>query len=265
MRGTGKTTLCSILQKVGGTLGNQCHYFVRMHVLDLLPRINICAEALRGLVVKLWVVGLIDEGHWWWAHSFRWDHQPAKRQEGFPTQLGKVRETEAWSQTRGDHWHSYFSHRHLELVQHVWKVWKGNCNAAGRFRGCLKKALTNSLAATKGEKQSKGLWCPFSEMFFQKTSFFWGTFRSLQACPAQVRKRWPLGRRRGRKDECHNTSCLLQCKNRINLSGHRVATVTKYVCKMPPIGLLTFLFLFPSWWLLYLLICRIIFLHICML
>lgn len=53
MRGTGKTTLCSILQKVGGTLGHQCHYFFRTHVLDLLLRINICAEALRGLVVKL--------------------------------------------------------------------------------------------------------------------------------------------------------------------------------------------------------------------
>ena len=48
MRGTGKTTLCSILQKVGGTLGHHCHYFVRMHVLNLLPRITICAEALRG-------------------------------------------------------------------------------------------------------------------------------------------------------------------------------------------------------------------------
>ena len=47
MRGTGKTTLCSILQKVGGTLGHHCHYFVRMHVLNLLPRITICAEALR--------------------------------------------------------------------------------------------------------------------------------------------------------------------------------------------------------------------------
>lgn len=62
-----------------------------------------------------------------------------------------------------------------------------------------------------------------------KKHHFWGDFESLQACPAQVRKKWPLSRRRGRKDEFHKMSCLLQYKNRINLSGHRVATVTKYV------------------------------------